>query len=175
MESMASILAVMQKLVSLGARKIGFVGDKSHCESFYERWYGYCRALKASGLPQDDRICILAPDDSPYNDPDWLINQLERMPALPDAFICANDYIAIHLISALKKKRIKIPEQVMVTGFDGTPQSALVDPPLTTVETPGKVIGHLAADALLNRIANPDSPFVTTRVRTTPLWRGSTR
>ena len=175
MESIASILSIMKKLISLGAHKIGFVGDKSHCESFYERWYGYCAALKESGLPQDDRICILAPDDSPYNDPDWLISQLKQMPALPDAFICANDYLAIHMISALKKKGLKIPDQVMVTGFDGTPQSALVDPPLTTVDTPGKVIGHLAADVLMNRIANPDFPFFTTRVRTTPVWRGSIR
>ena len=175
MESIASILSIMKKLISLGAHKIGFVGDKLHCESFYERWYGYCSALKDSGLPQDDRICILASDDSPYNNPDWLISQLEQMPVLPDAFICANDYLAIHLISALKKKGLKIPDQVMVTGFDGTPQSALVDPPLTTVDTPGKVIGHLAADILMNRIANPDFPFFTTRVRTMPVWRGSIR
>ena len=63
----------------------------------------------------------------------------------------------------------------MVTGFDGTPQSALIDPPLTTVETPVKAIGRLAADILLTRIANPDFPPFSTRVKTTPVWRSSIR
>ena len=175
MESIASVLVIIRKLIDLGARRIGFVGDIYHCDSFYERWYGYCKGLRDAGLSQDDRLCILAPDDSPYGDPDWLISQLDQMPALPDAFVCANDYLAIHLISALKKKGLSIPAQIMVTGFDGTEQSALIDPPLTTVEIPSRVIGRLAADALLNRIANPDFPFFSTRVKTTPILRESIR
>ena len=175
MESFASILDIMRRLISLGARRIGFVGDKVHCDSFAERWFGYCKGLSDAGLPQDERICILAPDASPYSDPDWLISQMDQMPALPDAFVCANDYLAVHLIGALKKKGLSIPDQVMVTGFDGTEQSALIDPTLTTVEIPGREIGRLAADVLLNRIANPDFPFFSTRVKTTPIWRGSIR
>ena len=175
MESIASILEIMQKLISLGARKIGFVGDKSHCDSFYERWYGYCKGLRDFGISQDNQLCILDPDDSPYNSTDWLLSRLNEMPALPDAFVCANDFLAIHLINALKKKGVSIPDQIMVTGFDGSMQSAFVDPPLTTVEIPGREMGRLAADVLLNRIANPDFPFFSTRVRTTPVWRSSTR
>ena len=120
MESIASILSIMRGLVSLGARRIGFVGDKDHCDSFYERWYGYCKGLRDAGLEQDERLCILAPDSSPYDSPDWLLRQLARMPSLPDAFVCANDYLAIHLLNALKKKGITVPGQVMVTGFDGS-------------------------------------------------------
>ena len=175
MESIASILAIMRRLISLGATRIGFVGDRDHCDSFYERWYGYCVGLRNSGLSQDDQICILAPDHSPYNDVGWLVSQLDQMPALPDAFVCANDYLAIHLISALKRKGAAIPDQVMVTGFDGSAQSALVDPPLTTVEIHGREMGILAANVLLNRIANPGFPYFSTRVRTTPIWRESIR
>ena len=175
MENVASIGTVMQQLVSLGARRIGFVGDREHCGSFYERWFGYKFSLERDGLTLDERICILAPDASPYDDAGWLSAQLDQMPALPDAFVCANDYLAIHLMSALKKKGLSIPGDIMVTGFDGTSQSALVEPALTTVRIPSVDIGRMAADILLARIRNPELPYSWTHIKTTPVWRNSTR
>ena len=175
MENVASVNVVMKQLIALGARRIGFVGDKAHCGSFYERWFGYRLGLEQAGLPLDERLCILAPDASPYNDPDWLIAQMNRMPALPDAFVCANDYLAIHLMNALKRKGVSIPDQIMVTGFDGTSQSALVEPALTTVQIPSIEIGRMSADILLARIRNPELPCSWTHVRTSPIWRKSTR
>ena len=175
MDSIASILFIMKKLISLGATRIGFIGDKDHCDSFYERWYGYCKGLAESGLSQDNRFCILAPDNSPYSDTDWLIQQLNRMRSLPDAFVCANDFLAIHLTNALKKMGLSIPKDIMVTGFDGTPQSALVEPPLTTVQIPSLETGRMAAKILLSRITDPDRPYTWTRVKTTPVWRSSSQ
>ena len=175
MENVASIHMIMKQLVALGARRIGFVGDKEHCGSFYERWFGYRMGLEQAGLTLDESLCILEPDGSPYNNPDWLIRQIDRMPVLPDAFVCANDYLAIHLMNALKKKGLSIPDDIMVTGFDGTSQSALVDPPLTTVRIPSIEIGRMSADTLLTRIQTPDLPFSWTHVRTNPEWRKSTK
>ena len=175
MENVASIGMVMERLVTLGARRIGFVGDHNHCGSFYERWFGYRMGLEFAGLSLDESFCILEPDASPYNDPDWLIDRMNRMPALPDAFVCANDYLAIHLMTALRKKGLSIPDDIMVTGFDGTSQSALVDPPLTTVQIPSLEIGHMAAETLLARIRNPQLPFSWTHIRTNPIWRKSTK
>ena len=175
MENVASIITLIRRLHALGARRIGFVGDKEHCGSFFERWMGYDIGLKQTGIPFDQSFCILDPDSSPYNDPAWLISRIDRMPALPDAFICANDYLAIHLMNALKKKGLSVPRDIMVTGFDGTSQSALVDPPLTTVQIPSVEIGRIAADILLNRIRNPELPFSWTHIRTNPVWRSSTR
>ncbi|MBR3015661.1 MAG: substrate-binding domain-containing protein [Clostridia bacterium] len=63
----------------------------------------------------------------------------------------------------------------MVTGFGEMLQSALVDPPLTTVTIPSVETSRIAATLLLNRICNPNLPFVWTRVKTTPVWRGSTK
>ena len=175
MENVASVSVVMKRLFALGARRVGFVGDKDHCGSFYERWFGYRMAQAQAGLKLDESICILAPDASPYNDPDWLADQLDRMPGLPDAFVCANDYLAIHLMNALKRRGLSIPGDIMVTGFDGTSQSALVEPALTTVQIPSLEIGRMAADTLLARIRNPELPFSWTHIRTNPVWRNSTR
>lgn len=175
MENVASIAAVVRRTIALGARRIGFVGDKEHCGSFYERWFGFRMALETAGLILDESFCILEPDDSPYNNSDWLIGRMNRMPALPDAFICANDFLAIHLMNALKKMGLSVPGDIMVTGFDGTSQSALVEPALTTVQIPSVEIGRMSADILLARIRNPELPYSWTHVRTNPVWRKSTR
>lgn len=175
MESIAGVMTVIRRLAALGAKRIAFVGDREHCCSFYERWFGFSIGLREAGIPLDESVCILAPDSSPYSDAGWLIRQVSRMPALPDAFVCANDYLGIHLMTALKKMGLSIPGDVMVTGFDGTSQSALVDPPLTTVEVPGVGMGRIAANLLLTRIGDPGFPFIWTRVNTIPVWRRSIR
>ena len=78
-------------------------------------------------------------------------------------------------LAALKKKGLSIPDDVMVTGFDGSPESAVVEPALTTAYIPSTDIGRLTADLLLDRIENPDRPFRRIHVKTTPVYRGSTR
>ncbi len=175
MENIASMAAVVRHLNGSGARRIGFVGDIEHCGSFFERWQGYRFELERAGLPFDRDLCILAPDESPYDDSDWLASQLQKMLQLPDAFVCANDFLAIHLIGALRKLGLSVPEDVMVTGFDGTPESALVEPSLTTVQIPSAAIGQLSADILLNRMKNVNRPPFQAYVRTVPIWRGSTK
>ena len=175
MENLAAIMIVIKRLIDAGARKIGFVGDYRHCVSFRERYLGFRDSLRKYGLRFDEEICIRDPDSSPYDNPDWLLSRIDRMPSLPDAFVCANDYLAFHLLRALKRRKIAVPEEVMVTGFDGADQSTFSDPPLTTVQIRSEEIGRIAADVLLFRIADPSIPFTWSRVRSTPVWRESTR
>lgn len=174
MENVASTIALTEHVISVGAKWIGFVGDADHCNSFHERWMGFCSALENAGIPLDKGLCILDADGPQYSDPAWLIEQLRKMPALPDALICANDFIAIHLMTALKQMGVAIPGRIMVAGFDGTPQAAVVEPSLTTVQIPSADIGRLAADMLLERIENPDRPYRCTYIKSTPIWRDST-
>ena len=174
MENIASAFALTSQVISAGARRIGFVGDAEHCNSFHERWLGFGHALSRAGLPLEQDLCILDSDDAPYDDPEWLHSKIRGMPVMPDAFICANDYLAINTITTLKRHGVLIPDEVMVAGFDGTPQSSIVEPALTTAWIPSNDIGRLAADMLLARIENPDRPFQSAYVKTTPLWREST-
>ena len=174
MENLASTKAVVDHVIAKGARRIGFVGDPNHCGSFRERWVGFNSALHRAGLALDWAFSILEEDDQPYGDIEWLADKLLHMPQLPDALICANDYIAIRVTSALKQLGASIPEQVMVAGFDGTAQSAVVEPSLTTVQIPGEEIGRIAASVLLERIADPDRLPISVYAKTTPIWREST-
>ena len=175
MENYSSSIALTKRLMEAGAREIGFVGDITHCMSFEERWMGYQAALTEAGLSPSLACSILAEDSDDYGDVDWVLDRLSAMPHMPDAFVCANDYLAIHLMSALKRLGLSIPEDVMITGFDGSPESAIVEPQLITAAIPSADIGRVTADILLNRIQNPDRPFLRTYVKTTPIFRGSTR
>ena len=175
MENYTSTALLTRHLIRCGATCFGFVGDITHCLSFKERWTGYQSALQKAGLSSVDACSILSEDSAPYGDTDWLLAQLQTMPRIPDAFVCANDFLAIHLMTALKKMGLSIPNDVMVTGFDGSPESSMVDPALTTVQIPSMEVGRIAADILLNRIQNPDRPSMRTYISTVPLLRDSTR
>lgn len=174
MENVASTMAMTNAIIDSGGWRLGFVGDMNHCNSFHERWIGFTLSLKKAGLTLDRDLCILDKDGPEYSDPDWLAGKLQSMPVLPDGLVCANDFIALHVMTALKQLGVAIPGRVMVSGFDGTPQSAVVEPSLTTAQIPGDEIGRLAAEILLDRIENPDRPYRTTYVNTTPLLRTST-
>ena len=174
MENLASTMALVDHVIDKGARRIGFIGDADHCNSFHERWIGFYTALARAGLTLDRDLCILDKDSEAYSDEAWLAGRLRQMPQLPDALICVNDYIAIHVMNAVKQLGFSIPGQIMVTGFDGTAQSAVVEPALTTVLIPGVDVGRIAADILLNRIENPSRPPMLSYVRTQPVWREST-
>ena len=53
---------------------------------------------------------------------------------LPDAVICASDYMAIGLTNTLIKGGIKVPDQIIITGFDAVAEASLNNPPITSYE-----------------------------------------
>ena len=77
---------------------------------------------------------------------------------LPDAIVCANDQMAIGVLQALARGRVRVPEDISVTGFDDIFPGSLSDPALTTVHQPMRLLGERACARLLDRIARPDLP-----------------
>lgn len=175
MENYASTIALTSRMIAAGAKSIGFVGDMNHCGSFRERWNGFCAAMQKANLPVDKSVCILADDAEPYGEVDWMLDALNALPKIPDGFVCCNDFVAIRVMQALRRKGLSIPEDVMLTGFDGTNEATVVYPPLTTARIPVAEIGRKAADLLMERIADPSIAYRCTYVKTTPIWAESIR
>ena len=73
---------------------------------------------------------------------------LDRGGRLPDAIACANDQSALGAAYALRERGIRIPEDVLLTGFDDIPLARHLNPPLTTVRQPVQLMGATAFDAL---------------------------
>jgi LacI family transcriptional regulator len=174
MENRSSSVAVVSRMIKRGAASIGFIGDAKHCQSFFERWEGYCEALGRAGLKPDTRQCILDDDSAPYRDSAWILGKLRSMGKLPGAFMCANDFLAAKTLEALHRLGKSVPKDIMVAGFDNAPEYQLLSPRLTTVHIPGYEMGVFAADTMLRRIEYPDFPPSISYLQTTPQFREST-
>lgn len=174
MENEYGTYAVTKKLIEDGHTKLGFVGDYNHCKSFNERWVGFNRALAMSKLEPNLSYCIIEEDRYYFSEPNWIDRQLDKMKEMPTAFVCANDFIAVSVMKALKYKNIRIPHDIAVCGFDDIPESRIVEPHLTTVRIYNSEMGNIAADMLLSRIKNPTKPYQITHVKTEPTFREST-
>lgn len=72
---------------------------------------------------------------------------------LPRAILCANDQTALGVMHALARRRINVPGDVAVTGFDDVPVARHLHPPLTTVRQPMQEMGKTAFDVLYSRIS----------------------
>jgi len=72
---------------------------------------------------------------------------------LPRAIVCANDQTALGVMHALARRRINVPGDVAVTGFDDVPVARHLHPPLTTVRQPMQEMGATAFDVLYSRIS----------------------
>lgn len=78
---------------------------------------------------------------------------------MPEAVICASDHMAIGLVRRLTEKGIKVPDQIIVTGYDATIEAALNS---ITVTTYAPNVPHAAALAVnkLRSIIEPDMPIL---------------
>lgn len=76
---------------------------------------------------------------------------------LPQAFICANDFMAIGLMEELKATGFRIPEDVIITGYDNCSIAAFTEPRLTTVDRGEYEAGVLAYEKLINNINETES------------------
>ena len=164
MENHDSIYQLVQHFLKEGVTSIGFAGNITHCHSFYERYTGYRDALWDANIPLDLSLCLT--DSKPFVDIVELVAYLRQMPRLPEVFICANDFVCIDLIKALKILSLDIPTDIRVTGFDNSSESRIIDPPLTTVHIPSNAMGIQAAELLHSRIAEPGIPYRKLYVRT---------
>ena len=179
MDNEKCIASFIRQMKEKGYTRFGFMGDKFHCRSFFERYRGYRNALEIYGLTYDPAICLEERYESPeFDDYETFIlhlkNRLQAMPSLPDAFICANDFNALDLITALRGVGKRIPEDVMILGFDDSPESRIITPTMSTVHIHSQAMGILAVRMLLSRIKEPDMYSYTIHAETTLVLRAST-
>lgn len=171
MENRTSVYNLTDTLIQKGYTSLAFAGNRKHCRSFLERYQGFMDAIMENGLtPHTTQFA----NTNVFANTSLLEETIKRTLQLPEVFVCANDAIAIDLIHSLKKLGIQIPEEVLITGFDNSNESQIIEPHLTTVDIPSSRIGYIAADLLLSRIREPETPYRITYVQTTVKYREST-
>jgi LacI family transcriptional regulator len=134
-------------LLALGHRRIAFIGgDPSHPDAV-ERHRGYRAALEAAGIAYEEDLVasgMFLPEGGAQ-----AVEQLLAGPQRFTAIFAANDQMAYGAALALHRRRLRVPDDVSLIGFDDLPVSRYLNPPLSTVEHPAYEIGRLAATALL--------------------------
>lgn len=162
-----------QHLIEQGMKKIGFIGDTSYCRTIVERYNGYATALMESGVPIDESIIFTKHVPHRYYKADEIKNVLSQLTKFPEAFVCANDDIAIDVIHELHMRGLRVPEDVAVTGFDDKEGAELLSPPLTTVHIGNQRMGRRLVQILMWRIENMDLPKEIVMIGTEVVIRGS--
>lgn len=179
MDNQTNICCFVREMIRRGKKKIGFIGEIMHCQSFYERFLGYRNAMYLSGLSCPEEYCIIknkkgaaTPGYTPYRE--YLKKQIHDLKELPDVFICANDFVAIDTMQVFKELGISVPQDIYLCGFDDSPESKVMSPTLTTVHIHSQIMGFSAVHLLMSRIKEPSLNFRKIYTETSLIYREST-
>lgn len=145
-----------RRLIELGHRRIAMIGGQPGTSVAQDRVAGFRAELKRAGIAWRDalwRRCrprLIEGAAAASETLDWR----ER----PTGFVCFNDLVAFGAMNAIRAHGLEPGRDVGVVGVGGTEEAAAFHPALTTVlDNPAK-IGALAAEILLQRLANPNAP-----------------
>ena len=146
-------------LINKGHKNIRFVGTINLVSSITDRYLGYLKALVDNNLLESSNITPI-PDRSSVGKG---FRTFEVDP-LPDAFVCSNDESAFYLMSYLKDKGVKIPEDVSIVGFDDSYFADLASPQLTTFKVDIKAMAAIALEQLVKEIDSEEYTIGKTTV-----------
>ena len=148
-------------LISLGHRRIGFLGASAEEAAHLRRYHGYVAALKAANITPDPALAAGTTAGPAFGTEEDGFNgllELRNLADPPTAVFARNDFAAIGALRAAYTLRLRVPRDVAIAGFDNIPISAYQTPPLTTVDQPIVDQGRIAAELLLKRIESTGKP-----------------
>jgi LacI family transcriptional regulator len=158
-DHISGMAKLMDHLYSMGHRQIGYVGRSRQLAYSQARFGSYCQSICRLELGNKDRWLSNVFNDVDFDQQaDWAVQ------AIGDgvtAFVCANDNVGYQLCRRLMDRRVRVPEDVSITGFDAM-QPILGCPKLTTLRVPFAEMGAAALDRLLARIERADLPALQT-------------
>lgn len=172
MENRIEVQNAVAHMVQRGKKRISFAGDKNHCQSFFERYMAYKDAVEYFGLTEGLSTCAMPSGQQNY--PVSLYETIRRFKTMPDAFVCANDFVAMDLVKALNELGYSVPDDIWVCGFDDSQEASYFAPRLTSIHIHGQIMGYTAANLLMTRIEEPSLNYRTVYTETNLILREST-
>ena len=169
MDNTTEITRFVNVMLAAGKKRIGFVGNYNHCQSFYERYSAFRMAMLMAEVPVDERYVFC------NNRVEEIIESISELEELPDVFICANDFIAGDLFRGLFSIGKIVPDDVMILGFDNSPESRIMRPSLSTFHIHTQVMAITAMQLLISRRNEPSLDVRVVHTETELILRDSTR
>ncbi len=149
-DNLAGAVTATEYLLGLGHRRIGLLAGRPDLESGRLRERGYRTALRRAGIEVDPKLVRVGgyQPDSAEEAARLMLEGNDR----PTAIFAANDVSALAAIGAARSFGLDVPRDLSVIGFDNVPESALSEPPLTTIEQPIQQMGFEAVEVLIGLI-----------------------
>lgn len=151
----AGINELLEYVISMGHKKIAMIhGEKTWVTD--ERIQAFNKVCKAHGIDVPAEYFA----EGLYHDPVTSSAATEVFLSLPEPPTCIfypDDYAALGGIRELSSRGLKPGKDISIVGYDGIALTSMMIPPLTTYEQNGETIGRVMAEALINKIENPDS------------------
>ncbi|HET6985559.1 MAG TPA: LacI family DNA-binding transcriptional regulator [Kribbella sp.] len=164
-------MAAAQHLLSLGHRRIGYVGGPPTSGCNQARMSGFRSALEAVGVDVPANYFWLR--DFLYDDGLTGGSALLDLPDRPSAIFAGSDEVALGILEAARARGLRVPEDLSVVGFDDTEVARLASPPLTTVKQPLREMGAVALRTALQLAAGEKVSSHHVELATTLIIRGS--
>ena len=141
---------VMNYLLQLGHRKIGFINAAPEVRTARDRQEVYEQRLGAVGV----EISPQWKGDGQFTEQGGAAAAQRILEAAPDvtALFAGNDKMALGAMHYCSHRGIRIPHDISIIGFDDMQQAAFVNPSLTSVHLPLYEVGALACERLVERI-----------------------
>ncbi len=155
-DSVSGARQAVRHLLEQGHRRIAHLSGPEQLEQSRERLQGAREAVVEAGLdPEAVLIVRHLPTMSADDGQRGFIEVMASEQDAPTAFFCINDIVALGVMRELRLRRMEIPRDMAVVGYDDVTFASELMTPLTSVRQPMHQIGWTAADILLTGAA-PD-------------------
>lgn len=168
----AGINELLEYVISMGHKKIAMIhGEKTWVTD--ERIQAFNKVCKAHGIDVPAEYFA----EGLYHDPVTSSAATEVFLSLPEPPTCIfypDDYAALGGIRELTSRGLTPGKDISIVGYDGIALTSMMIPPLTTYEQNGETIGRVMAEALINKIENPENFVPKKKMITGRLIKGGT-
>lgn len=167
-DDVAAAYSATKHLIDRGCKSIMHLGNNMRMPISEARAKGYKKAIIESDGEVDETKIIDCPSSLQNDSYNQVLELLEGGMKI-DGIFASNDLLAIGAIKALKQFGLRIPQDVAVVGFSNWNFCDMVDPPLSSVNQPGKEMGHKSMERLLKLIKDEEDTDTDTLVLDTEL------
>ena len=153
-------------LIQQGCKKIAFLMLSKELSITKERYRGYSMAIKEAGLEEEPTFSLNCSHCDEEN-----ISQIKDMlwsENRPDGILATVEKLAIATYHAVKRTKIRIPEDLKIISFSNTTMAGLLSPSLTTITQPAITIGQECAKLLIGKLTKPKHYELIDQVITLP-------
>ncbi len=146
-----------EHLLSGDKKKVAFISGPERFKYSKHRLQGYKNALQKAGIPLNQHYIVQLPDVT-FDLAVSAARQLLSSDNPPNAVFTCSDVYAAATIKAANSVGFRVPQDIIVSGFDNIPVSIMSVPSITTINQPKAQLGFVACELLLEKINNPDCP-----------------